>query len=265
MAQMPTAYLLPTGHRSSSSAFAPGLLSRIEIYEHQVPAMSPLSDTSSSTETGSIVYTQYSNSDSSPSIHETTSKSDIWEIPDRPATLVDEGPSVSLRTYKGGLVDREWRVGLSMLRQHARFEEVAEADGRHLLRRKKREFEIKRFQEEFEYIVDYINEGEYPIFYTNSDGFNVPKYCKVRRCAAYYGVKGLVSWIDAEKYRQVVVKRYENNSATFKTPSRGEMPADHHPSPFGGDTYFIGWRTIWKTELLVEKRDENGVPIRERQ
>lgn len=223
--------------------------------------MCPPLVTTSTAERGSITHTQCSDPDPTPS----TSEPDDCDISNYPIPFSNRAPSAFLRLYKGSDIDREWLMSLNHLRQHARLEEVVEPEVRSFHSRQIGIlFRIKRYSDEFQHIVDYISEGDYPIFYTESNGFDVPKYFRVRRCAAYYGVKGLVDWIDGEKYRQIVHKVYENNSASFNPHLRGEMPADHNPSPFGDRSCFIGWRTVWKTELLVEKRDQNGIPVRER-
>lgn len=114
------------------------------------------------------------------------------------------------------------------------------------------EWPIYCYADEFDHIFNYIAKGDYPIFYTEYGGFDVPKYMKVRRCAQHYGVKGLVDWIDAERYRKVVVKVYDY----VDLASTREVPADTTLTFLSEeqDNVTISCRIIWKTELMREDR-----------
>lgn len=168
------------------------------------------------------------------------------------------GPDRSIRLYTIGADDcrsREWTVKWKTLRRHAQFEKALD------IIPSRAAWRIKDFATEVVCLIDYIVAGIYPIFYTESDGFNVPKYLQVRQAAEHYGVKGLVEWIDRAKYRDVVVRVYTFEAALT---SPKEVSADSSLSMFIANNSWVSFtcRIVWKTELMRENRKSSVAGLR---
>lgn len=186
----------------------------------------------------------------------------------RTSTRPEDQENYRVTFLQGGHNGRpqEWIVRLRDLRRYSGFDWDAVLQRQVAIAGRSPRLTICYLPDEFGHLVDYITAGIYPIFYSPDSGFDVPKYVRVLRCAEYYGVWGLIDWIRAEKYYDVVQKRYQVVAPSPRDLGILDVPGDVTVDFIQDQNKPKSWHRIgreinWRRDLLVEHRDADNRPL----
>jgi hypothetical protein len=116
----------------------------------------------------------------------------------------------------------------------------------------------------FEHILDFLRSAAPPIFWTRTNGFDLPLYASLLREAEYFQIEALPTWIRNEEYTKAIWITASIEVATLSDCGNGKSHFGDVEKEFEPGTLSKGGKSTILYKRLLLQRTKLRLPVSDR-